>query len=651
MPRRHPSVPNGSASEPALSPLSPVGLVAATGSAHALTPDDVLIRLAEAEDTLRAISAGEVDALVMPDEGDGRQVFTLSTADRPYRMFVENMRDGAATVSADGLILYANRRLAELLSCRREAIVGAPLARFVASDSPFWWQEIASRGGAGLTTEVDLIDVEGLLVPVLIGASPLELEGVQLMCITFTDLTAQRAQDREISRLGVEREARMADLQTAQAALTLQATHDRLTGLPNRSLVMERIHHALTYAERTGHCTAVFFVDVDRFKQVNDTHGHAAGDAVLRSVADELVAAVRPEDTVARIGGDEFVVLAPAVRSHDHAVELGTRLICGLNDRPDGSDGVPQATVSIGIAISTGGGGTAEILLNEADTAMYRAKALGGARAMVFDAALGLQVQQWTDAKRILSTALDEDRVIAHYQPIIDLQSGTVAGFEALARIAEGDKVLPPSAFISVAEETGLVIPLGSRMLDLCCAEGADWESRTDPVTPLSVAVNLSGRQFRGGDLVAVVEAALEASGLAPTALHLEITETAIMDLHPETLKQLRALTDKGIEIGLDDFGTGYASLTHLRRLPLAFVKIDQTFVAGVETNQEDERIVAAVVDLAANLGLRSIAEGVETRGQLDMLREFGCDQAQGYLISRPMPADAIPGALAALAP
>jgi diguanylate cyclase (GGDEF)-like protein/PAS domain S-box-containing protein len=648
--RQHLSTPPSAAPPETQPPLTPAAPLAAEDT-DLLSADDVLVRLAEAEDTLRAISAGEVDALVMPDDGDGRQVFTLSTADRPYRMFVENMRDGAATVSADGLILYANRRLAELLSCAREMVIGAPLERFVAEGFPTGWREMASRPGPGLTTEAELIDADGRPVPVLVGASPLDLEGVQLTCVTFTDLTAQKAQDREITRLGLEREARMSDLQAAQAALTLQATHDRLTGLPNRALVMERIQHALTFAERTGHSTAVFFIDLDHFKLINDTQGHAAGDAVLRAVADQLVAAVRPEDTVARIGGDEFVVLAPAVRSHQHAAELGTRLISGLNTPADNPDAASRPTVSIGIAVAAGGRGSAEILLNEADTAMYRAKALGGARVMVFDAALGLQVQQWSDAKRILSTALDEHRVISYYQPIVDLDTDAVAGFEALARIIQADTVVPPSAFISIAEETGLVTPLGRQMLDLTCAEAAGWTPRGPSASPLSVAVNLSGRQFQDGDLVSVVDASLAASGLDPSALHLEITETTIIDLHPDTLKQLRALTDRGIQIGLDDFGTGYASLTHLRRLPLAFVKIDQTFVAGLETNQEDERIVAAVVDLAANLGLRSIAEGVETPGQLDLLREFGCDQAQGYLISRPMPAEAVPQAIAALAP
>ncbi len=601
-----------------------------------LTHPDALSRMAEAEDTLRAISAGEVDAFVVPDDGGGRRVFTLSTADEPYRMFVETMRDGAATVSSNGLVLYANRRLAELLACSRETIVGSPVARFVAGDVPIAWDQLRGPDGLGLTMEMDLVRADGSTVPVLAGASPLEVDGDRLACLTFTDLSAQKAQDEEIARLGRVQSDRLVDLQHAQAALTRQATHDALTGLPNRALVVDRIEQALVHSAVAGTCTGVLYVDLDRFKQVNDTQGHAAGDNVLRRVAEVLVAALRPEDTVARVGGDEFVVLAPNLRSHGDAVDIGARLASELNDRTGRRLDDEAVEASIGIAISVDGRGSAEELLNEADTAMYRAKALGRGRAEVYDAELGLQVQQWSDARKLLASALAERRVVAHYQPIIDLHQRAVAGFEALARIEVDGVTLPPSTFISVAEDSGLVVPLGAQMLDLSCRQAQSWAPPRPAAAPLTVAVNLAARQFGSGDLVPLVRAALETSGLTPTRLHLELTETAIIDLHPDVLSQLRQLTDLGVEIGLDDFGTGYASLTHLRRLPLAFVKIDQTFVAGLETDHEDERIVGAVVDLAANLGLRSIAEGVETDGQLARLQELGCDQAQGYLFARP---------------
>jgi diguanylate cyclase (GGDEF)-like protein len=568
-------------------------------------------------------------------------------ADWPYRLFVENMRDGAATISSGGLILYANRRLAELLSCSRETIVGSPLAAFVAGEVPIGLAKFRGPGDLSATVEFDLLDANGVVVPVLLGAALLEVDRSQLTCLTFTDLRAQRAQAREIVRLGQAQAARMADLEDAQAALTKRATHDSLTGLPNRVLLVDRIDQALSQARRSGRCTAVFFVDLDRFKQVNDIQGHAAGDSTLRRVADLLVSALRPMDSVARIGGDEFVVLAPDVDSHLHAVDIGIRLVNELSGRTGRIDPGERVGASVGIAVAVGGRGTAETLLNEADTAMYQAKSLGGGRAEVFDAALSSQVQRRGIEQRMVQSALDDGRIMVYYQPVIDLSTGSVAGFEALARIAKHDGfVLSPAAFIPVAEDSGLVVPLGAQVLAMACRDARRWQPEGPQGARITVAVNLSARQFEPGDLTTLVRGRLEQTELDPECLHLELTETAIIDLRPDILKQLRHIRDLGVQIGLDDFGTGYASLTHLRHLPLTFVKIDQSFVQGLGTDQGDERIVSAVVDLAANLGLRSIAEGVETTDQLNHLRELGCDQAQGYLFARPLPADNVPTAI-----
>jgi diguanylate cyclase (GGDEF)-like protein len=615
-------------------PLQSVSAPAAADET-ATTRAAALVRMTEAEETLRAIGAGEVDAFVVSDGGTGRRVFTLATADRPYRMFVENMRDGAATVSPGGLILFANRRLAELLSCSQDMIVGSPLVRFMSGEVP-----------AGTSAELELLNADGVAVPVLVGSSRLEVDGDQLSCLTFTDLSSQKAQEREIARLSRAQDERLIELQAAQAALTEQVTHDALTGLPNRTLLVDRIEQALATSKRTRRCTAVLFVDLDAFKQINDTRGHAAGDAVLQRVGERLVAVLRPMDTVGRIGGDEFVVLAPEVDGHLHAAAMSARLIAELSRDAEGGVG-ERVAASVGISVSVGGRGTAETLLHEADTAMYRAKSLGGGRAEMFDAALGRQARQRASAQKTLDTALDEQRIAIHFQPLVNLSSGWIAGFEALARITEPDgSVLPPSDFIPVAEDTGLVVPLGTQVLALACREARRWQRPGVAGSSLTVAVNLSPRQFGPGDLTEIVEQTLERTGLPASCLHLELTETAIMDLHPDILRQLERIRDLGVEMGLDDFGTGYASLTHLRRLPLSFVKIDQSFVQGVATGQEDARIVAAVVDLAANLGLRSIAEGVETAAQRDRLRELGCDQAQGYLFARPMPSGRVPAAL-----
>ncbi len=597
---------------------------------------EALVRMTEAEDMLRAIAAGEVDALVVSDGRAQRRVFTLATADRPYRIFVENMRDGAVTLSSSGLILYANRRVAELLARPRASIVGSPMKMFIAGTLPFDLEALRGPRGQGSTVEFDLIDSEGLAVPVLVGISPLEVEGEELTCLTFTDLSGQNAQDREIFRLSEAQAERVADLQQAQAALTKQATHDALTGLPNRALLVDRITLALSEAKRSRRCTAILFVDLDRFKQINDTKGHAAGDMVLRSVAEQLVGSVRPHDTVARIGSDEFVILAANVQSPAHAIDIGARLVAELNQREGDTDHVGA---SVGISVSIGGRGTAEILLNEADRAMYQAKSLGRSRVEVFDAALGRQAQRRSSAQRKLQSAIDDHRVIAYYQPLVDLSTGHVVGFEALARIAERDgSILPPVDFISVAEESGLVVPLGSQVLAMACGEIGHWVPSGPPGVGLTIAVNLSARQFEPGDLTSVVHETLEETALDPVNLHLELTETAIIDLRPDITRQLKSIRELGVQIGLDDFGTGYASLTHLRNLPLSFVKIDQTFIHGIGVDQSDERIVSAVIDLAANLGLRSIAEGIETPDQLIRLRELGCDQGQGFLFAGPLP-------------
>jgi predicted signal transduction protein with EAL and GGDEF domain len=361
---------------------------------------------------------------------------------------------------------------------------------------------------------------------------------------------------------------------------------------------------------------------------------------VLRRVAVQLVNVLRPMDTVARIGGDEFVVLAPDVASHLHAVDIGNRIVAELCRRPDAADG-ERITASIGVSVSLDGRGTAEGMINEADMAMYEAKSLGGARAEAFDAALGVQVQQRAVAQQKLQSALDDHRIVVHYQPVIDLDDGGVAGFEALARITDTDgSILPPASFIPVAEDSGLVVPLGSHVMAIACDEAVGWQPEYPAPRDrrFTVAVNLSSRQFLPGDLPAIVRQELTRSGLPPDCLHLELTETAIIELRPDILQQLHDIRDLGVEIGLDDFGTGYASLTHLRRLPLSFVKIDQSFVKGLGTEDGDERIVAAVIDLADNLGLRSVAEGVEVDAQLERLCELGCNQAQGFLFDRPLP-------------
>jgi diguanylate cyclase (GGDEF)-like protein len=594
-----------------------------------------------AEDTLRAIRAGEIDAFVVSDHKSQKRVFALERSDRPYRWFVENMRDAAATVSAAGQILYANQRFAELLLSTRESVTGSRLSQYLAPGTAIG--DVWKLAGGESSAEVDLIDQRGAPVPTLMGTSVLKLDENPLYCITFTDLRAQRLQADEIQRLSDIQSERLVELESAKTALTIQATHDMLTGLPNRMLLVDRIDRAIENARRNGSCVCVMYLDIDGFKQINDTQGHAAGDAAIKCTASRLLEALRPMDTVARIGGDEFVVLAPEVDSSVHAIDLGNRLLARLAEPSDCAYEL-HYSASVGVTVTETGESTPELMLTEADAAMYVAKSLGGGRVEVFGPALQERVLERAATHRNLQSALAEDRVTAHFQPIIGLQDGAVVGFEALARITQMDgSILQPAAFVPFSEENGLIIPLGERILNFACEQASNWPKAEPALEGRSIAVNLSGRQFDSGKLPGLVREALDRSGLDPTLLHLELTETSVIDLRPDVIDQLTQIREMGVELGLDDFGTGYASLTHLRRLPLTFVKIDRSFVSGLGVERGDSGIVAAVVEIASVLELRSIAEGVETEDQCARLKAMGCDQAQGFLYARPHPASEVP--------
>ncbi len=441
------------------------------------------------------------------------------------------------------------------------------------------------------------------------------------------------------------------EAQPAAAALEriadARATRDVLTGLPNRAVMLDRIGQALADGSRSGGCTAVLSVGLDRLQQINAEHGRPAGDALARRVASQLAGALRLMDTVGRFDGGEFAVLTPVLESPIHAVDLSARLITELARRPRQGDDGEGVAASIGVAVSVGGRGTPESLLEEAGAAMRRARSLGGARAEVFDDSLWLKVQQRWIARQMLQKALDERRVAVHYQPIVDLADGRVTGYEGLARIGESDgSILPPGAFLPAAEDSGLVVSLGGQVLEQACRDARAWQSPDDTLAAPSVSVNLSARQFRSGDLPAAVRAQLKRSGLDPRQLHLELTETAITGPQPALIEQLRQLRDLGVQLGLDDFGSGLVSLTQLLRLPLTYVKIDRAIAQGDGSDPSSTQLLTGAIGLAAELGLRSIAEGVETDAQLERLRELGCDEAQGYLFARPLPLHELPETL-----
>jgi diguanylate cyclase (GGDEF)-like protein len=414
--------------------------------------------------------------------------------------------------------------------------------------------------------------------------------------------------------------------------------HDPLTGLANRHLFIERTEQALGRVRRSEHSLAVLFIDLDRFKQVNDSMGHAAGDQLLIEVAKRLRELVRQADDVARFGGDEFAILCDDLEQQDAAVAIAQRVLRRLDNAfPFGKRDV-TVSASIGIALSHDGDKTAEEILQDADSAMYRAKDAGRARFEFFDDAMQREIATRIELESSLRQALSREELRVFYQPIVAAASHKIVGFEALVRWDRpGFGLVGPESFIAVAEETGMIVDIGSWVLNEACRQAAAWMTQW-PERCLGIAVNISSRQVLQGDIIDIVHNALRDSGLDPTLLTLELTETTLIDDAMSAQTILSKLRHRGVSIALDDFGTGYSSLTYLRTFPIDIIKIDGSFVRKIETEREAAAIVAAVISLAKSLDITVIAEGIESREQLAAVVDLNCEFLQGYLFSHPTP-------------
>ena len=414
------------------------------------------------------------------------------------------------------------------------------------------------------------------------------------------------------------------------------ATHDPLTELPNRALFLDRLQQVRLASMRTGDRHAVLFLDLDRFKFVNDGLGHDVGDELLLAVVDRLRSVIRAPDTLARFGGDEFAILSPGIDNELTAMAVGARIQAALDSPFQLKTVELMATASIGIAIGDAHTDGAD-LLRDADAAMYRAKENGRNRVALFDEDMQRNAQDHLDRAAALRGAFSNHEIEAHYQPIVEMATGRVIGVEALARWRrQSGEMVSPDSFIGMAEEIGLIDRLGQHILRTACADALGW-SRSQP-GPFMLSVNVSPRQFASGDLTRMVLAVLADTGFDPARLHLEITESALMN-EPSVHTTIAELRKHGIKFAIDDFGTGYSSLSSLRDLPVDTLKIDRSFVNGITTNTKDRALIRAVIDLARSFGLTIIAEGVETREQLLELTALDCDLAQGYLFSRPVEA------------
>ncbi len=422
-----------------------------------------------------------------------------------------------------------------------------------------------------------------------------------------------------------------------QAQLFYLAHHDGLTGLPNRQLFIDRLGQAIARAEGTDHIVAVLFVDLDRFKMVNDTLGHPTGDALLKSVADRIRGVVRKEDTVARVGGDEFNVVLTGLGEPEHAASVAQRIVDELSRVHVIEGHEVYGTCSIGISIYPADGADVDALIKTADAALYHAKDQRN-NCVFFTAAMeaGPRLRPGLDAA--LRKALERDEFLLHYQPRVDLRTGQVNGMEALIRWKHPDMgFVSPMEFIPLAEETGLIVALGEWVMRTACAQTRAWQAAGLPA--LRVAVNLSARQVHRKNFVGTVAQVLEETGLDPGCLELELTESMIMQNTDAVRFSLLALSEVGVRISVDDFGTGYSSLSYLKRFPIHTLKIDKSFVRDVTIDGDDAAIVTAIIAMAHRLRLRVVAEGVENEGQLDFLRRYSCDEMQGYLFSRPVAA------------
>jgi diguanylate cyclase (GGDEF)-like protein len=418
-------------------------------------------------------------------------------------------------------------------------------------------------------------------------------------------------------------------------AMVHQALHDALTGLPNRALFLDRLEHALARASRAGTDIAVLFLDLDRFKTVNDSLGHAAGDQLLCAVAERIASCMRTADTAARLGGDEFAVLLEDLASTREAVGVAERIIAALEAPVLVAGREVHVSASIGIAT---GDGDSEDLLRHADVAMYRAKAKGKGCYAMFEQGMQAEVIERLELEADLQRAVDRDEIEVFYQPIMRLGSEELAGHEALVRWRHPERgLMSPLSFVPVAEETGLIVPVGRFVLREACRQAAAWQAMVPG--DLTMNVNLSGRQLEDPALVGEVSSILRETGLPAGRLVLEITETVLMQDTEATIERLRSLRALGVRLAVDDFGTGYSSLRYLNRFPLDVLKMAKPFVDGLATQSEDPALARAIIDLGSSLGLQIVAEGIEGADQLVQLRRLGCPLGQGFLFSRPMPA------------
>lgn len=582
-----------------------------------------------------ATARAQRDALVLELEHERSQATLLSSAGRTIRQSEQMVR-----------------RLSAIVESSSEAIIGLGLDGTIVSWNlgaeklyGYAAAEVTGRSTEILTpnraVERERVDMGRRLIG---GDSVVGLETTRIRkdgTVIDVSLTASPIYEDDGSMVGFSAIVRDESARKrAERALTHQALHDTLTGLPNRALLEDRLRQALDRTRRGDCHVAVMFLDLDDFKLVNDGLGHLAGDAILVQAATRIRETLRPEDTVARFGGDEFVIICE-VGTIDAALDVSGRLLAAVGApyvlRGEAGNHDLSVTASVGLVMA-GDEATPEELLQDADTAMYCAKGRGRSRVELFDSAMRQHAAARLSTSTALRRALARDELRVFYQPIVSVGSTRPLAVEALVRWEHPERgLVPPDEFIPLAEESGLIVPIGRWVLREALRERASWQAAMPLDPPLRLAVNLSALQLSDPSLVDDVAAALKEFGASPDSLILEITETVLMS-DVDAPRTLRALRDMGVSLHIDDFGTGYSSLAYIRELPIDTLKIDRGFIDGLGSVDEHGYLVSAVISLASALSLEVIAEGVETELQLNVLRDMKCDNAQGFLFARPMP-------------
>jgi diguanylate cyclase (GGDEF)-like protein/PAS domain S-box-containing protein len=466
-------------------------------------------------------------------------------------------------------------------------------------------------------------------------------DGSVIWCGYFHDVTTRKRMEEALRE-------RVLTQQKRERQIRFLAYHDALTRLPNRALLLSRLHQAIAHTQRSAETLAVMFLDVDRFKTINDTLGHPAGDTLLQQLGRRLTETLRVGDTVARAGGDEFLLLIPGLHSPEEAGPVAEHVLASLSAPFVVSGQTLRVTGSVGLAICPRDAADVESLIKYADTALYLAKEQGRNTFRFFSPDLDAKVRARMHLENDLRLAVDRNEFILHYQPQVELATGRIIGVEALLRWLHPQRGLVlPGSFIATAEETGLILPIGEWALRAACVQARAWQEAGGP--QLRIAVNISGKQLNGADIVSVVGRILSETRCDPRLLGLEITESAVMADPRDTIRVIRALHELGLEVTLDDFGTGYSSMAYLKRFALDRLKIDATFIRGTPEDKDDVAIVQAIIALARQFRLRVTAEGVETTAQRAFLQAHRCDAIQGFLISAPLPGQDV-GALLSLA-